>query len=373
MNAMDSGRAQSLPRLSVGDYFVQTGSVFLASYRDLNARKLFWVAIALNGLVVAAIAAIGIDEKGVSVLGIRLPIERVSLRSFPGAMIYKYIFMVLGVGFWLGWLSTILALLSTASIFPDLASGGVDTMLSKPIGRTRLFVTKFAASLLFTTLQVTVFAILAFFMIGLRGGSWEWGLFIVIPLMVLLFSYLFCVQAVVGMITRSAIASVIVTLLLWIGLFLVDLGDRITTLGVISGRLGIEALDAQLEKYDDEERRRPFIERRNDQLASLPNWELANSIFMSVKTVFPKTAETTGLTTRALAMTTTLASEEEQDESERRQRGAFRPPLVSPRKFNAAVEAEYASRSVWWVVGTSLGFVGCTLGVGAWYFRRRDF
>ena len=43
------------------------------------------------------------------------------------------------------------------------------------------------------------------------------------------------------------------------------------------------------------------------------------------------------------------------------------------RLCEAAVEEEYASRSVWWVVGTSLGFVGFTLGIGAWYFRRRDF
>ena len=179
---MNGPDGQALPRLSVADYGVQTWGVLVAAYRDLNARKLFWVALALNALVIAAMAAIGIDEGGVSVLGISLPIPAVNTRTFPGASLYTYTFMYLGVGLWLGWLSTILALLSTASIFPDLASGGVDTMLSKPIGRMRLFITKFVSGLLFSALQVTVFALLSFIVIGVRGGEWEWGLFVVVPL-----------------------------------------------------------------------------------------------------------------------------------------------------------------------------------------------
>ena len=370
MNGVDG---QALPRLSVADYGVQTWGVLVAAYRDLNARKLFWVALALNALVIVSMAAIGIDEGGVSVLGISLPIPAVNTRTFPGASLYTYTFMYLGVGLWLGWLSTILALLSTASIFPDLASGGVDTMLSKPIGRMRLFITKFVSGLLFSALQVTVFALLSFIVIGVRGGEWEWGLFVVVPLMVLFFSYLFCVQAVVGMITRSAIASVIATLLFWIFLFLVHTGEQVSTFGVISSRLEIEGIEARIAKVDDEERKKPFVARREERLATLPNWELASSLFLAAKTVLPKTTETAQLTTRALTMTTTFTADDDADEDERRRRGAFRSEFVSQRKFEAAVEEEYASRSVWWVVGTSLGFVGFTLGIGAWYFRRRDF
>ena len=370
---MNGPDGQALPRLSVADYGVQTWGVLVAAYRDLNARKLFWVALALNALVIAAMAAIGIDEDGVSVLGISLPISAVNTKTFPGASLYTYTFMYLGVGLWLGWLSTILALLSTASIFPDLASGGVDTMLSKPIGRMRLFITKFVSGLLFSALQVTVFALFSFIVIGVRGGEWEWGLFVVVPLMVLFFSYLFCVQAVVGMITRSAIASVIATLLFWIFLFLVHAGEQISTLGAISSRLEVEGIEARIAKVDDEERKRPFVELRDERLATLPNWELASNLFLAVKTVLPKTTETAQLTTRALTMTTTFVADDPADEEERRRRGAFRSEFVTRRKFDAAVEEEYASRSVWWVVGTSLGFVGFTLGIGAWYFKRRDF
>ena len=54
---MNGADGQALPRLSASDYFVQTWGVLVAAYRELNARKLFWVALVLNGLVIAAMAA----------------------------------------------------------------------------------------------------------------------------------------------------------------------------------------------------------------------------------------------------------------------------------------------------------------------------
>lgn len=366
---------QPLPRLSPADYVLQTRALLVAAYRELNARKLFWASIVINALVVGSVAAVGLDQDGVSVFGFQLPIPGVTSESFPDGRLHKLILATVGVGLWLSWLSTILALLSTASIFPDLASGGVDTMLSKPIGRTRLFVTMFAGGMLFTAVQVVVWAVLAFFILGLRGGSWELGIFVVVPIVLAFFSYLFCIQAVVGMISRSPIASVIVTLLFWIFVFLVDTGERFTMVGRIAGRLEIEAIEARMAKVEDEERKSGFAKRREERLETVPNWELAHDIFFAVKTVLPKTTETAQLTRRALAITTDIPVEEEGeiDEDEQTRRGLFSSGFVSQRKLGAAIEKEYETRDPWWIVGTSLGFVGAVLGFGAWHFRRRDF
>jgi len=46
---------------------------------------------------------------------------------------------------------------------------------------------------------------------------------------------------------------------------------------------------------------------------------------------------------------------------------------VRERDMAAAMQSEMESRSVWWVVGTSLCFEALVLGAGVWYFRRRDF
>ena len=375
--AADATRG-SLPRLSSTDYCVQTWSVFVSAYRELNARKLFWVALALNALIMGAVAAIGLDENGMTVVGYKLPIPGVTVALFPNGQLYKLIIATLGVGIWLSWLSTILALLSTASMFPDLASGGVDTMLSKPIGRARLFLTKFATGLLFTALQVTVFAVLAFAVLGIRGGAWEFGMFVTVPLMVVFFSYLFALQAVVGLITRSPIASIIVTLLFWIFIFLVHAGEQLTLTGKIANRLEVEGISAKIETLQTDAAKEGLRVELTRQEEYQGNWELAHGIFYALKTVVPKTTETANLVGRALRMSADIPVEDADDEeggdqSARQQRGLFRSRFVSERKMVTAMKEEMDSRSVAWVVGTSFAFECVVLGIGVWYFRRRDF
>src|SRR5205085_9269224 len=104
-------------------------------------------------------------------------------------------FSELGVGIWLTFAALILAIVSTASLFPDLITGGaIDLYLSKPISRLRLILTKYATGLLFVALQVLVFCAASFLVIGLRGGVWEPRLFLAVPIVLCFFSYLFCIS-----------------------------------------------------------------------------------------------------------------------------------------------------------------------------------
>jgi hypothetical protein len=364
-------------RLDAGDLAVQTWAQFVSAYRELNARKLFWVALILNAVVIGAVAAIGIDEKGISIFGYALGIPGVNSRLFPDGKLYKLIITTVGVSFWLSWISTILALLSTASMFPDLATGGVDTLLSKPIGRTRLLLTKFATGLLFTALQVSVFAVLAFLVLGIRGGVWEIGLFVVVPLMVVFFSYLFAVQAVVGLVTRSPIASVIVACLFWIFVFLVHSGEQFTLFGATASRLEIEGMEKKIASLQTEEAKSGLAAKLEEQKANDGNWRLAHGIFFAFKSVLPKTTETANLVARELDVRVNNAPADEEpqqdDENARRQRGFFRSQFVTEKKLSAEIQKEMDARPVWWVVGTSFGFELALLGIGVWYFRRRDF
>jgi len=76
-------------RLTFADMSVQTWAMIVAAYRELNARKLFWVALALNVVVILVIAAVGIDEEGISVLGYDLQIPGVTSKLFPPADFYQ--------------------------------------------------------------------------------------------------------------------------------------------------------------------------------------------------------------------------------------------------------------------------------------------
>jgi len=53
----------------------QTWAVLVDAYRELNAKKLFWITMGLSLLVVLAFAAVGINEKGMSILWWTMEIE----------------------------------------------------------------------------------------------------------------------------------------------------------------------------------------------------------------------------------------------------------------------------------------------------------
>lgn len=205
---------------------IQTWAMIVDSYRELNARKLFWATMGLSGIVVASVACLGINESGPTVLWWQLPIEFLTSNILNRQDFYKIIFISVGFSLWLTWAAMILALISTANIIPDFASGGaIELSLSKPISRLRLFLTKYCAALLFVGLQVTVFSLGAFAVIGLRGGAWEPRVFLAVPLVVLVFSYLYCISTLVGLITRSGMAALLVTGLIWLTIFVVHTAE----------------------------------------------------------------------------------------------------------------------------------------------------
>ncbi|GEM_PF-151541 len=196
---------------------IQTYAIFKDAYRELNAKRLFWIVVGVSVLVVALFAIIGNNDRGLTILGYTIEVPFLSTRAVSSAGFYKFVFSTIGVNFWLTWGATILALISTAGMIPDfVASGSIDMALCKPIGRLRLFLTKYAAGLLFVALPVLVFSAGAFLVIGIRGKSWEPSLFLAVPIVLVCFSYLFCVCALVGIVTRSGITALLVTLVFWV-------------------------------------------------------------------------------------------------------------------------------------------------------------
>lgn len=369
----------------------QTLAMFLDAYRELNSKRMFWIVLALSGFVVLVFAAVGVKEEKLTLLWFETPIPVI----FDRGDMYKMMFSAFGVSIWLAFAATILALISTASIFPDFISGGsIDLYLSKPISRLRLFITKYMTGLLFVALQVAIFATASYFVIGIRGDIWENGIFLAIPLVVCFFSYLFAICVLFGVMTRSTLAAVLLTILFWFFLFCLDRGEvsllffktgaereavsREKRITYLDGRL------AYMKSQTPEQRERSQSvsdtwQLERDGLVSeresraIRNLGIAHRIVYGAKTLLPKTRETTELMNRKLLRPTRMeiggdnsTDDNSRDERRRRQRG-----------FNAAdvqrVDQAMRSRSLWWVVGTSLGFEGVVLAFAAWIFCRRDF
>ncbi len=376
----------------------QTLALLLNAYRELNARKLFWITLLLSGLVVAAFACIGINEKGMTILVWELPFP-VNTLTISRETFYKTLFTSLGIEFWLSWLATILALVSTASIFPDfISSGTIDMELSKPIGRLRLFFTRYLTGLLFVALQVTIFCICSFLVIGIRGQAWEPGIFLAIPLVVCFFSYLYAFCAVLGLVTRSAIAALLLTLLIWLGLFSIHAVESTFLYQQLTREHQVASLERSLEAREGRlaeltsqtgEGEAPFQERQAEVLREtiasqreqleetqkgLRTWTNLQNLSYLAKTILPKTSETIGLLERSLVDLAELPPPAESEEDPM-MRGPFGDQGVPVNR--EAVQRELVERtrerSALWIIGTSLLFEFALLGYGAWIFCRRDF
>ncbi len=432
---------------------MQTAAIFKDAYRELNHKKLFWIVMGLSIAVVASFALLGNNEKGMTVAGYTLEIPFLSTKAVSKAGFYKFIFSGIGVKFWLTWGAAILALVSTAGMIPDfVASGSIDMSLAKPIGRVRLFLTKYATGLLFVALQVIIFSIGAFLIIGIRGKAWEPSVFLAVPLVVAFYSYLYCVCALVGLITRSGITALLLTIFFWLAIWGISTTETQLLTFRLQAQREVERTGTQVKMVEDalsilrrqlsdlepgstraepppaepatpspptpateaggteasartspegaadrprtrrdrstdslaqrilrataptddpaelrrrieeQERQLESVRRENDEdqksLANLRRW---HRTFYGIKTVLPKTSETTDLLARY------AIDKEDRD-------GVLR--MIEERGGDsgaADVSRELTSRSIAWIVGTSMLFQALVIGLACWLFARRDF
>jgi ABC-type transport system involved in multi-copper enzyme maturation permease subunit len=352
----------------------QTLAIFLDAYRDLNSRKLFWLAVAISGLVVVIVGLLGIDEAGVSVAGFRFDSKFVNTLFFPASTFYKLIFQSLGINIWLTWLAAILALISTASVVPELiASGSIDMMLSKPISRGRLFLTRWVTGLFFAGIQTLVFVTASFLVIGIRGGTWEPGLFIAVPVVIIFFSYLYCFCALMGVLTRSTVASLLLTLVFWLVLFGVQKAEQFLNLGRIASQMEVAAIEkaiaTRLEKNADADVERLEGELAQERIAA-GKWASGYWPAYAIVTLLPKTNETTEWLERQLVENASFRRPPKEDDELR----FFGSSRVKKKDFEEAIYEDADSRKgALWAIGTSLAFEAVMLGGCVWLFRRRDF
>jgi ABC-type transport system involved in multi-copper enzyme maturation permease subunit len=106
-----------------------------------------------------------------------------------------------------------LSVVITAFFIPNLLrKGSVDLIISKPIGRTQLLVYKYVGGLTFIFLLSSVSIGGVWLALAVRSGLWDPSFLLVIPVLTFTFAILYSVSTVVAVFTRSAIASILVSL-----------------------------------------------------------------------------------------------------------------------------------------------------------------
>jgi hypothetical protein len=368
----------------------QTLALLLDAYREMNAKRMFWFVLVISGIVIAGLASLGVNaEEQITILGIRTRLPALYSRATLFTLVYEYV----GIQIWLAWIAMILAIISTSSMFPDLMTGGsIDLYLSKPLGRLRLFLTKYVAGILFVALQVTVFSIASFIVVGVRGGVWEPKLFLAVPLVVSVFSYLWGVSVLMGVLTRSTLAAALLTIVAWLLVGGIDQAEFLSLMAqtharhVVSGdgpRLKAAQSQAQAERRTlaatqpsaDELRHADRLDQRWHQLEtelqqdqkSLHDVTLIHTIAYRIKTLLPKTRETNEVLERNL-----LTRDDLHIRDQRRNQRRQAPTWLGTDTVSETKD-EMRSRSLSWIIGTSLMFELVVMGIAARIFCRRDF
>ena len=108
-------------------------------------------------------------------------------------------------------ISMLMFIAACAGYYPDLLdSGAIDSVLSKPVGRLTVYLSKFVGGMILYSIVVVAAYLVVFVGFGIRFGVWHTGLFLVIPLQIFAAAILYSILALIGTLWRSATLAVVI-------------------------------------------------------------------------------------------------------------------------------------------------------------------
>ena len=165
-----------------------------------------------------------------------------------------------------GNLGMLLAIVATAFFVPRLLEkGAADLYFHKPASRSALYLSRFCAGLLFIALSSAVLSLGVFLGLALSSQHVDPGVLLACPTLVYLFALVFPFTMLVGVVTRSTVASILLSALFflfngciqqaWISVEQLEHGPNLAAL-VGRGASDEEATDENGGEDGDEEGRR---------------------------------------------------------------------------------------------------------------------
>ena len=110
----------------------------------------------------------------------------------------------------------------TAAFVPNmLRKGTLELLLVRPIPRWRILVFKYIGSLLFVGALLGLLIASAWLVTGILADIWSPGILLALPSLLLFFALLLSVSTFTGVLTRSTLAAMLVTVAYWVVLFIV--------------------------------------------------------------------------------------------------------------------------------------------------------
>lgn len=305
-------------------------ALLVDSFRESRDRKIFRLMLGISLLSAASMACVGFEPGKVTIMFGAWEFDTEFFTSDHGLQ-EDLIASIVVDGIMdtiLGQIGMILVIIATAGFFPAwMDRGAIDIVVSKPLRRWQLFLGRYLAAMGFILFHATVFVVLTFLVVGFRWGVWIPGYLLAIPLVVLLFSYLYCISVLAAVLFRSTVSAVLLTLIAWVGF------------------TGVQTLD--------------------DAFTMFPEWQEYTTAYRGAQLarwIVPKTQDVLYNAKKwSGAADATALMPESREEDRELLRGA------------AKVEEARMAISPVYTIGSSLLFEAAVLMLAMWKFTRKDF
>ncbi|MGL6074541.1 MAG: ABC transporter permease [Fimbriiglobus sp.] len=140
-----------------------------------------------------------------------IPLLSPSLRV---GVYYMLKWLVNGAG---AWILLAVSIIVTAGFIPNMLSKGtIDLVISKPISRPFILVSKYLGGMTFIAILTTFTALGVWLVVGVRTGMWLPSFLLIIPILILYFGVLYAASTLVAVFTRNSLVAILATMLTWV-------------------------------------------------------------------------------------------------------------------------------------------------------------
>ena len=318
---------------------MQLTALISDTYRSLKSRGLYWVMLWMSIVLGVIYASLGCNESGWYLF--------FGVLKFPSSFLHagteweKSLLMTTLDGlldYWMLTWALVMAMFSASTIFPDsMRQGAIDLVLSKPVSRFKVFISKYCGALLFVAVQALVLACLCFLSLFFRLQILYWPVFWVVGLAVLIFSFIFCFNVLMGVLTNNSMAALLLTMLFWSSLWLVQKIHTGTEPGIFK----------QSVTHSDQP----------DMKSMTSTVEMVHKVTSQTLYYLPHTQETGDLFRRFTKAETPHSFQQ----------------ILQGKQEPAVAPISVYERSIPDVITSGLVFQVILLGLAYWRFARRDF
>ena len=238
-----------------------------------------------------------------------------------------------------------------------MKEGSIETILSKPVSRWKIFAVKYLGMLGFMAVPLTMFCLIVFLAMGIRVGVWKFEVFYAVPLLTFVFSILYSYAVMIGVWTKSTLFALLATMLFWGVSFLLHISESLLyDAGIMTAKAGVQ-IDFQTGQttYHDEPQEPD------------PNLVAFYDGFRKATWILPKPRKATLLLERLLVFDDELGP----------LAGVRMQDLMAGVSADGIIKDAQADSqermSLTEILLPSALFQVVMLGLGGWIFVRRDF